>query len=334
MSTQAIVVTTINAPNDAIRDIAQFAPDWDFIVIGDTKTPAPWQFPGTRYFDVPAQQALDSQFAQLCPTRHYARKNIGYLVAIRNGASIIAETDDDNLPYAGWLANCSKVIEARRVEKTGWENVYTHFSRERIWPRGFPLELINESLRQISHLDAPAPHECAIQQYLANDNPDVDAVFRLTTDREIKFTPNRVVLEKGTYCAFNSQNTIWWPEAFPLLYLPSHVSFRMTDIWRSYVAQVCLYAMGGKLAFCEATMYQIRNEHSLIRDFKDEVPGYLDNMRILDILNALSLSSEPSKAGENLRGCYEALVAAEIVPEAELPLIDAWLSDLSAMKSS
>ncbi len=329
MPNQSIVVTTINAPNEAIRDIAREAPDWDFIVIGDTKTPSPWEFSGTRYFDVPAQQALDSQFAALCPTRHYARKNIGYLIAIRDGAQILAETDDDNLPYPGWLANVSKTIAARRVEKSGWENVYTHFSRERIWPRGFPLELINDSLRQISLLEAPVEHECAIQQYLANDNPDVDAVFRLTTDREIKFTPNRVVLDGGTYCAFNSQNTIWWPEAFPLLYLPSHVSFRMTDIWRSYVAQVCLYAMGGKLAFCEATMYQIRNEHSLIRDFKDEVPGYLDNMRIMDILTGLSLSSEPAKAGENLRLCYEKLVEADIVPADEMPLIDAWLGDLA-----
>lgn len=332
MPSQAIVVTTINAPNDAIRDIVREAPDWDFLVIGDTKTPADWNFDGARYFDVPAQEALPFQFPRLCPTRHYARKNIGYLLAMQNGVSIIAETDDDNLPYAGWLREPSKTISVRRVEKQGWENVYTHFSRERIWPRGFPLELINESLRAASPLGAPEPTECAIQQFLANDNPDVDAVFRLTYDGEIKFTPNRIFLEAGTYCAFNSQNTIWWPEAYPLLYLPAFVSFRMTDIWRSYVAQICLYAMGGHLAFCEATMYQIRNEHSLIRDFKDEVPGYLDNMRILDILSALSLSSDQKSCGDNLHRCYDALIQAEIVPAQEMPLVEAWLQDVSDLR--
>lgn len=332
MSTKAIVVTTINAPNDAIRDIAREAPDWDFVVIGDTKTPSPWEFSGTRYFDVAAQQSLDFRLAGLCPTRHYARKNLGYLIAIRDGAQMIAETDDDNLPYPGWLQNPSKTIAARPVQKSGWENVYAHFSRERIWPRGFPLELVNESLRAASLLGDEAPFECAIQQFLANDNPDVDAVFRLTTEREIKFSPNRVALEAGTWCPFNSQNTIWWPEAFPLLYLPAFVSFRMTDIWRAFVAQICLYAMGGRLAFCEATMYQIRNEHSLIRDFADEVPGYLHNARILDILSSLSLSSEPSKCGDNLRACYEALVKEEIVPAQELPLVEAWLADMAGLQ--
>ncbi|RYX86760.1 DUF288 domain-containing protein [bacterium] len=331
MSSKAIVVTTINAPNDAIRDIVREAPDWDLLIVGDTKTPADWSFPGAQFLDVPAQEALPFHFPRLCPTRHYARKNIGYLQAIKGGATMIAETDDDNLPYEGWLKNPSKMISVKRVQKQGWENVYVHFSRERIWPRGFPLEYINESLRAVSPLGASESVECAIQQFLANDNPDVDAVFRLTYDGEIKFTPNRIFLAEGTFCPFNSQNTIWWPEAYPLMYLPAFVSFRMTDIWRSFIAQICLYAMGGHLAFCEATMYQIRNEHSLIRDFKDEVPGYLNNVRILEILSGLSLSSDPKQCGDNLHRCYAALVAADIVPAQEMPLVEAWLSDMAEL---
>jgi hypothetical protein len=30
----------------------------------------------------------------------------------------------------------------------------------------------------------------------------------------------------------------------PLLYLPSHCCFRMTDIWRSFIAQRCLWELG------------------------------------------------------------------------------------------
>ena len=99
-------------------------------------------------------------------------------------------------------------------------------------------------------------------------------MYRLTIEAETKFNPNTIILGGGTICPFNSQNTLWWPEAYPLLYLPSFVSFRMTDIWRSFVAQVCLYQTGKHLAFRDATVYQTRNEHSLIKDFKDEVPGY------------------------------------------------------------
>ena len=35
-------------------------------------------------------------FAKICPENNYARKNIGYLYAIKNGAKLIFETDDDN----------------------------------------------------------------------------------------------------------------------------------------------------------------------------------------------------------------------------------------------
>ncbi len=208
--------------------------------------------------------------------------------------------------------------------------MYVHFSNERIWPRGYPLEYINESLEKKSALTAGSKIFCPVQQYLANDNPDVDAVFRLTNPASIKFEKNTIILKDKTYCPFNSQNTVWWKEAFPYLYLPFTVSFRMTDIWRSFVAQRCLYAHGYAIAFKEATMYQIRNEHSLIRDFKDEVPGYLNNVLIMEILEGLHLKPEISAAGENLLSCYEALVQKGIVNRDELLFVNDWINDLNA----
>ena len=44
------------------------------------------------------QKKLDFQSIKFIPENHYSRKNIGYLHAISNGAKIIFETDDDNLP--------------------------------------------------------------------------------------------------------------------------------------------------------------------------------------------------------------------------------------------
>ncbi|MDQ6679097.1 MAG: STELLO glycosyltransferase family protein, partial [Acidobacteriota bacterium] len=133
------------------------------------------------------------------------------------------------------------------------------------------------------------------------------------------------------FCPFNSQNTIFWKEAFPLLYLPAYVSFRMTDIWRSFVAEVCLYAMGKNLAFREATVFQERNQHSLIKDFRDEVPGYLNNVRIVETLTALRLGSDLGEAGNNVWKCYDALVRAEIVPSKEMPLLELWLGELASL---
>jgi hypothetical protein len=323
-----IVITTINSPTVAVKKIAQDRPDWTFLVIGDTKTPGDWAWPGVTYLSVADQIDQVGKFAEKCPTRHYARKNIGYLRAIAGKSPVIAETDDDNIPYDSFLQDVNRQIIARPVRKEGWENVYTHFTRDRIWPRGFPLELVNASLKNPSPLGDPAHYDCPIQQFLADGDPDVDAVYRLTIEAITRFQPNRIVLEPGTYCPFNSQNTIFWPETYPLLYLPAYVSFRMTDIWRSFIAQRCLYAMGKPLAFREATVLQERNEHSLIRDFRDELPGYLQNPRIVEILEALTLSSDPARCASNLAACYEALISAGIVPAQEMELVALWVDSL------
>lgn len=325
---QAIIVTTINPPTLAIETLAKLSPDWQLIVVGDRKTPSDWSYPNVKFFSLDEQlHEFGGEFAQACPVGHYARKNVGYLYAMQQGCSVIAETDDDNIPYETFLQGVQKTVRAKKVLKQGWVNAYVHFSDEEIWPRGLPLDEITKSYREGKELDAEADHECAIQQFLADSDPDVDAVFRLITERQTTFKKNRIVLERGSFCPFNSQNTVFFPEAYPLLYLPSYVSFRMTDIWRSFIAQECLYRCGGKLAFLEATVYQERNVHNLMRDFKDEIPGYLLNRQIMEILTSLDLPSTYDRLDESVRLCYEALVKAEIVPETELALLNKWLSD-------
>lgn len=325
MPQKTIVITTINPPTEAVRKIAATCLDWTFLVIGDRKTPADWSYPGVTFISAAAQLESGGAFAAECPFNHYARKNAGYLWAIEQGAELIAETDDDNIPYDSFLRDVNREVTGRRVVKSGWENVYTHFTDEKIWPRGFPLELITESLKAKSELGDAGTFDCPVQQYLADGDPDVDAVYRLTIEAQTTFQPNTVVLSQGTYCPFNSQNTIFWPDAYPLLYLPAYVSFRMTDIWRSFIAEVCLYAMGKSIAFRDATVFQERNQHSLIRDFADEVPGYLNNTKIVEILTGLSLSGEAGKTGENVWKCYDALVSAGIVPAKEMRLVELWL---------
>src|SRR5438270_335676 len=91
----------------------------------------------------------------------------------------------------------------------------------------------------IGYVSSPSTLErkeiyCPIQQGLADENPDVDAIYRLAFPLPLTFrTDRRIALGGSAWCPFNSQNTTWTREAFPLLYLPSYCSFRMTDIWRS-----------------------------------------------------------------------------------------------------
>ena len=65
-----------------------------------------------------------------------------------------------------------------------------------------------------------------------------------------------------------------------------------------------------------------------MRDFKDEVDGYLNNNRIVEALDKLPLQKGLDKLNDNLRICYEELVRMELVAEQELDLVEAWIADL------
>jgi STELLO glycosyltransferases len=234
--------------------------------------------------------------------------------------------------YDGFLAAVRCEVAARPVKSKGWVNIYQFFCNDLVWPRGLPLQSIRTSA-SVSELGAEEVVRCPVQQSLADGDPDVDAIYRMVLGKEIKFCDGCVVIRRGTYCPFNSQNTLWWPEAYPLMYLPSFVSFRMTDIWRSLVAQVCLFRAGLGLSFHGPTVFQERNAHNLMRDFTDEVPGYLNNARIVEGLESLELGADPASFGGNLRRCYAKLVGLGVVPERELGLVDEWLGALQECRT-
>jgi hypothetical protein len=302
-----VVVTSIaGSENKILQQLTQGCSEreYPFIVIGDQTSPAEFHIDGCDFYSLERQKQTKLKFAQLCPTRHYARKNIGYLLAIRDGASIIIETDDDNIPYQQFWNERQRIQNVPVLRNNGWVNVYRYFTDQNIWPRGFPLEKVQEQVPSYQSLNT-TEIDCPIQQGLANENPDVDAVHRLILPLPQTFTKERrVAITNGSWCPFNSQNTTWWPDAFELLYLPSYCSFRMTDIWRSFITQRIAWLNGWAILFHEPTMRQERNVHNLLRDFNDEIPGYLHNSEICEALESLSLESGVEKIGDNLKVWY------------------------------
>lgn len=327
------VITTIQLPTASLRRCCEktIGLGGAAIAIGDKKTPEGFSVPGARYLSLEAQLQTAWRIASDGPTGHYSRKNVGYLEAMRGGAKAIFETDDDNSPLPAWGIRAEEV-SARRVKDRGWINVFRQFTDRRIWPRGFPLDRIADSLGRDFGLDPAALKVRApIQQGLANGSPDVDAIWRLVLDEPVEFRDGpSILLPAGSWCPFNSQSTWWYPLAFPLLYLPSHCSFRMTDIWRSFVAQRCLWALGLGVVFHGAEMRQERNPHNLLRDFEQEVPGYIGNGEIAAVLEALSLPAGERNVAANLLACYEALAGRGFLPRDELPLVKAWILDVES----
>ena len=79
-------------------------------------------------------------------------------------------------------------------------------------------------------------------------------------------------------------------------------------------------------------MYQERNVHNLMKDFEDEIPGYLHNKKICDELEGLSLQSGEDKIDDNLNICYEKLIEMKVVGKKEMELLGTWLKDISDLK--
>lgn len=329
---KSLIITSI--ANDKHPVLNSFAVDCkkrnlDFIVIGDTKSPAEFQLEGCDFWSVDRQLTLPFELAKITPTRHYSRKNLGYLLAIKNGTTEITETDDDNIPREEFWGEKKREVKSYAFENAGWVNVYHYFTKHKIWPRGFPLEELQNKQIDLATLKY-IPVNCPIQQGLADENPDVDAVYRLTYPLPLSFEiKTQLALGKNAWSPFNSQNTHWFKEAFALLYLPSYCSFRMTDIWRSYVAQRISWECGWSVLYHEPTVWQERNEHNLMKDFEDEIPGYSNNFNICKELQALELKAGQAHIAENLITCYQKLIDINVIGKEEMTLLKAWISDIN-----
>ncbi|EMI17896.1 protein containing DUF288 [Rhodopirellula maiorica SM1] len=345
------VITTIQRPTESVRTLAtQLAGDGHLVIAGDTKGPDSFDLsdvPGftdqqLTFLDMASQTASEFRLAKLLPTKHYSRKNIGYLHAIHAGANCIYETDDDNAPLDSWqprteFIESARVLEAAETGSTNWVNVYRHFSDQNVWPRGLPLDRIHSKFVEASEFQPPTNEQghlwSPIQQGLADGSPDVDAIWRLVLDREFKFdSAPSVLLPPNQWCPFNTQTTWWWPVVYPLLYVPSNCSFRMCDIWKSFVAQRCLWELGTGVVFHSSEVWQERNVHNLIRDFNDEVPGYQQNDRIAEILESTTLKPGKENVAVNLQQCYTALIDNQIFPENEMILVEAWIEAVESMR--
>ena len=321
------VVTTINKPTIAISKLYEVFGE-NLIVVGDKKTPKDWCYEDVRYMPFVHTNSWGKTYRNV--SGHYARKNHGYMEAFMRGATMIYDTDDDNIPNDVWRVRDSAVTAKSSKRNGDWYNAYQLFTDNPIWPRGFPLKLITNTYEYGDDVSVVS----SIQQGLSDGEPDVDAIWRLVFNKRNVFDKGASIwLEPGNWCPFNSQTTWWFRKAFPLMYLPVNSTFRMTDIWRGFVAQRCLWALGEGVTFhSPSEVYQDRNEHDYLKDFEDEVPGYLKNEEIVGILSGLKLAPGEDSVCDNLVKCYQAIVDRGILPEMEMWSLNMWVDDYKKNK--
>jgi hypothetical protein len=325
-----IIITSIYPPTEAVIAFSKLE-NFKLIVIGDKKTPEDWHCENVDFISIKMQDELEFSLAKSLPHNHYSRKMIGYLKAIQNNAEFIIDTDDDNIPKLNWNfppfdgENVNDYI----IDNLGFVNVYQLYSDQKIWPRGLPLSLINRDF-DLGNKIIKENSKVGIWQGLADEDPDVDAIYRLTCDEPCYFKERPpIVLGKQSISPFNTQNTIIVKELFPLLYLPTYVTFRYTDILRGLIAQPIMWLYNYHLGFTNATVVQKRNPHDYFKDFISEIPMYETCEKVIEITSnniSTNLSIE-----SNLYNVYNALLNQKIVETREMKTLEDWLKDLSIL---
>ena len=285
---KCVIITTINPITETIKKHMNNT-EYDVIIIGDKKTPDCYKNENCIYLDIEAQDKFFPKLSKLIPYNHYGRKNLGYLFAIQKGYEIIYETDDDNIPFDNFdsILDFDKSVKTIQENDSEWINIFKYFTNNNwIWPRGYPLSLIKKH---------PIPNytfensnkNVAIINGLVENDPDVDALFRLISNNEVTWEKNKkIIISNKNVCVFNTQNTFWIDSTmFIGLLLPCSVTFRYCDILKGIIANILLKFNDKNMAYTSPNVTQLRNEHDLIKDFESEYSMYIANEKILNIID-------------------------------------------------
>lgn len=330
------VCTTIHSPSEAILSFVN-QDDWAIVIVGDEGM-APFNVSGatTVFLDVAAQEAMSSDFGaflSLLPWRHFGRKNLGYLFAILHGAQVIWDFDDDNFLKQGRMPQIWETVHEVNVDETceAFNPLPLMGGEARphpMWPRGYPLGLVRRPCN--FSLEAGDPRSVGVFQSLADHEPDVDGIYRLTRTTPMSFSvsPSRPALSipRGTYSPFNAQATLFTMDAFWSLLLPVTVHGRVSDIWRSYVGQRLLWELGLKVAFTPPIVVQHRNPHDPLADMDAERDLYFKSLALVRHLRQWK-GSAPTLEGR-VEELYVSLFEHDFIEINDVLLAREWLAAL------
>ncbi len=349
------VVTTVMKPSPAVTRQAKLGPDWCTVVVLDKKSPANYTLPGlsdeeksrVTYLTVSAQEAFgrDNNIEMLehLPWNHFGRKNVGYLFAISEGAKRIWDFDDDNLLTQSTfeipgLKNNVFTFDDVKTNKFLTFNGYPMMGASHlpIWPRGLPLNHIkSEGSFQFDSMDTQKmslpDSSIAIIQSLANKDPDVDAIYRLSLPLPVNFQREgrSVAVPDDSYTPLNAQAALFFQPALWMLFLPTSVHGRVSDIWRGYIAQRLAKQINKKVFVTSPLVTQDRNPHSYLADLQSEQDLYFKSDSFLNVLESIKFNSS------SIEGCLEEvyieLYNRGFIEEQDILLVQNWILALQSV---
>lgn len=331
----AVVTTTIRIPKNLEGYTAQFAKyghkDVEFIVIGDLKSPNGLQsylddlkartgFP-IEHWDVERQKIWLKAFPKLdriLPYNSIQRRNLGYLLAVVGGADCIISIDDDNYVTEVDFLGAHEIVGTEAslpmvASSTGWFNTPSllETSPQRpLYHRGFPICMrgVQENLRP-----SVGRGRVVVNVGLWRGVPDADAISHLDYPVNVigfrEDFPGRVAIASGTQIAFNSQNTAFHRDLLPCMFLIPMGDYignfkigRYDDIWMSFFVKAIADHMGDLVCVGQPLVNQERNEHDLMDDLIQEIPGMRITNKLVNSLRRVHLK------GRDYFSCYMTLI--------------------------
>jgi hypothetical protein len=270
---KAIVTTTIFPPSEATKKFIEME-GWTLFVAGDKKTPHEeyLKYPNIKYLTPEYQEETWPELSDLIGWNCIQRRNLAYVEAYRQGATVIASVDDDNIPLPGWGQNLLLGQEVPALKfKPLRHPVFDPISAtsyKSLWHRGYPLAwLQGKNDHAVEQSVTPVVD---VQADFWNGDPDIDAICRIEHNPLCDFTNEACFpFFSDAPSPFNSQNTFFTRKSIKDFFLFPGVG-RMDDIWGAYHCQ----SQGHRVVYSKPTVYQARNEHDLMIDFSKEICGY------------------------------------------------------------
>jgi glycosyltransferase involved in cell wall biosynthesis len=324
MKRVGIVLTTINIPflvQDFVANVERFGHDnVEILIIGDKKSPDAEivellnNLPGgraeVRYLGIDAQldwaagtPALE-RFLDIVPYNSDNRRNIGYLIALQDGADVIISIDDDNYPsMSDFIGDHWLVGDEARLpgisSTSGWFNACSLLENDRnaeIYPRGFPCsKRFQDSIITVNELSG----RVAANLGLWTGAPDVDAITQIALPARVTSfcgEHEKILVDRTTCLPINSQNTAVARDAMAAYYfLPMGASVhdmlldRYGDIWQGYFLKKAIDAKGELVAVGSPLTDHRRNQHDPLKDLKSEFWGLLVTDQLVDWLATVEI---------------------------------------------
>jgi hypothetical protein len=326
------------------------------VIVADRGAPATYtvqrELNNSVYLDANKQAKLAEAFPfiESLPWKHLSRKNVGYLYAILHGAQEVFDFDDDVVlitkkHHLATIPNpessgAPPVISVSQPTAAYMHLVLNPFpllgaDSTYAWPRGFPIDRVKENSSSAAE---PTPmattdihtHEIAIMQFIANNDPDTDAIYRLTQPLPFNFPirgPVPVLVPRGVYAPYNSQATLHTHTALWSLLLPTTVHSSVSDIWRAYAAQrVLQYVTRGRLVYMPPIVAHYHEIHNHLADFASEEPLYTQALPLIHLLSQWQCSL-PTLPGR-IEALWVLLFERGYVAEGDVKLVQQWLGAL------